>query len=193
MKTKAILFLSVLFAIFTACNNDTKNEEADNHTMGNGNDEMHMNDDAQAMGNHPEIQQSLYNYYEIKNALVKSNADVASKAAETMKASLPKFKSSAGEHATHMENNFSEMDNALQIISSSKDLEVQRNNFQVVSDHLYQMIKMMGPTGETVYRQYCSMAFDNKGAYWLSSQKEIRNPYFGDAMMKCGSVKETLN
>jgi hypothetical protein len=32
------------------------------------------------------------------------------------------------------------------------------------------------------------MAFNNKGAYWISSSKDILNPYFGDKMLKCGRV-----
>lgn len=35
------------------------------------------------------------------------------------------------------------------------------------------------------------MAFDNKGAFWLSEIEEIRNPYFGEAMLNCGEVHET--
>jgi hypothetical protein len=40
----------------------------------------------------------------------------------------------------------------------------------------------------TIYKQYCPMAFSNTGAYWLSESKEIRNPYFGDKMLKCGRI-----
>jgi hypothetical protein len=29
-------------------------------------------------------------------------------------------------------------------------------------------------------------------ANWLSDQKEIANPYYGNSMLTCGSVKETL-
>ena len=36
------------------------------------------------------------------------------------------------------------------------------------------------------------MAFDNTGGYWLSNSKEVRNPYFGNSMLKCGEVKETI-
>jgi hypothetical protein len=36
------------------------------------------------------------------------------------------------------------------------------------------------------------MAFNNEGAYWLSAEKEVNNPYFGDKMLHCGSVKEEL-
>ena len=44
-----------------------------------------------------------------------------------------------------------------------------------------------------LYLEYCPMANGNTGGYWLSNEKEIRNPYFGDKMLKCGSVKETIN
>jgi len=47
-------------------------------------------------------------------------------------------------------------------------------------------------TGKTIYVQYCPMAFGNKGADWLAKEEEIRNPYFGDKMMKCGLVKREL-
>ncbi|MBA4058359.1 MAG: hypothetical protein C0490_26815, partial [Marivirga sp.] len=43
-----------------------------------------------------------------------------------------------------------------------------------------------------LYLEYCPMANNNEGAYWLSNEKEIKNPYFGDKMLKCGSVKETI-
>jgi Cu(I)/Ag(I) efflux system membrane fusion protein len=36
------------------------------------------------------------------------------------------------------------------------------------------------------------MAFDNKGAYWLSNVSEIKNPYFGEKMLTCGSVQDSL-
>jgi len=43
-----------------------------------------------------------------------------------------------------------------------------------------------------IYKQYCPMAFNGKGAYWLSDSKEVRNPYFGDQMLKCGVVDSTI-
>jgi Cu(I)/Ag(I) efflux system membrane fusion protein len=38
---------------------------------------------------------------------------------------------------------------------------------------------------------FCPMAFGNKGAYWLQTEKKIRNPYFGTKMLGCGEIKET--
>ena len=43
------------------------------------------------------------------------------------------------------------------------------------------------------YVQHCPMAFDNAGANWLSEESAIRNPYFGDAMLTCGSTIDTLS
>jgi hypothetical protein len=44
----------------------------------------------------------------------------------------------------------------------------------------------------SIYVQYCPMANEGKGGYWLSSQEEIMNPYYGDDMLHCGEVKETI-
>ena len=47
-------------------------------------------------------------------------------------------------------------------------------------------------SGGTIYKKFCPMAFNNDGAYWYADVEEIKNPYFGDKMLKCGSVKKTI-
>jgi hypothetical protein len=44
----------------------------------------------------------------------------------------------------------------------------------------------------TYYKQFCPMAFNDKGAFWFSAAPEIRNPYFADAMLECGETKEAF-
>jgi hypothetical protein len=39
---------------------------------------------------------------------------------------------------------------------------------------------------------FCPMAFEGKGAYWISGSKIIQNPYFGKKMPTCGEIKETI-
>ena len=56
---------------------------------------------------------------------------------------------------------------------------------------VYTLAKSFG-SNRTLYHDLCPMAFDDQGAYWLSESKEIRNPYFGDKMLKCGSTKVIL-
>lgn len=84
------------------------------------------------------------------------------------------------------------MDLALKEMAGTQDIEALRESFSVLSDNLYESLKTFGVSGVTVYHQFCPMAFDNKGAYWLSNNTEIINPYFGDEMLHCGSVVETI-
>ncbi len=84
------------------------------------------------------------------------------------------------------------MQTALKQIEASSDIEAQRQSFASVTDALYKSIKSFGLSGKTAYYEFCPMAFNDKGGYWLSNEKQIRNPYFGDKMLTCGSVVETL-
>jgi len=84
------------------------------------------------------------------------------------------------------------LEGALKEIQATDDLAVQRQAFSGVSASMYSSIKAFGLGGVTAYYDFCPMAFDNAGGFWLSDSKEIKNPYFGDMMLTCGSVKETL-
>lgn len=70
--------------------------------------------------------------------------------------------------------------------------EYKRIPFETVSNAVYHIIIKTGLTDAGIYRQYCPMAFNDKGAYWLSNETEIRNPYFGTKMLECGEVTDTL-
>jgi len=85
------------------------------------------------------------------------------------------------------------LDNLIIQISSSSDIEGQRKAFSDFSDVFFKAIKTFGLMDKTAYYQFCPMAFQDKGAYWLSTTNEIRNPYFGDKMLTCGETKETLD
>lgn len=84
------------------------------------------------------------------------------------------------------------MEGALKEMQATDDIEDQRKAFKNLSDSLYKSIKAYGLGGTTAYYEYCPMAFNNTGAYWLSDNSTIRNPYFGDKMLSCGAVEETL-
>lgn len=77
-------------------------------------------------------------------------------------------------------------------ITAASDIEAQRTAFQKLSNEMINQVKKSGLSSGEVYVEYCPMAFDDKGASWLSSSKEIRNPYFGDKMLNCGEVTETI-
>jgi Cu(I)/Ag(I) efflux system membrane fusion protein len=71
------------------------------------------------------------------------------------------------------------------------DVEAQRKQFGFLSQALINALTAFGVDG-TYYVQFCPMAFDNAGANWLSNEEQIRNPYFGDMMLKCGTVTNEL-
>jgi Cu(I)/Ag(I) efflux system membrane fusion protein len=76
---------------------------------------------------------------------------------------------------------------------TSGDIEAQRKSFSGLSDALYKSVRAYGLGGTVAYYQFCPMAFNDEGGYWLSDEKKVRNPYFGAKMLSCGVVKETLN
>lgn len=76
-------------------------------------------------------------------------------------------------------------------LSNVEDLDMYRVGYLDLNRELEGILKEEISSGE-IYMQYCPMAFNNKGAYWFASDKEIMNPYFGDQMLHCGGVKETF-
>lgn len=80
---------------------------------------------------------------------------------------------------------------ASKIIAAS-DIEVQRSLFSNLSNEMIARVKAVGLQSGEVYVEHCPMALNDKGASWLSNKKEIRNPYYGESMMDCGEIKETL-
>ena len=134
-------------------------------------------------------------YLDLKNALVASDAERAATAAAQMKQSLEQVDMTlvTGEAHQRWMEYLGVMQETLSTIESNAMLEAQRTAFAPLNKVLYQSIQQFGVTGLDVYYQYCPMADNHTGAYWLSELKEIRNPYFGDKMLTCGSVKETIN
>jgi uncharacterized protein YbjT (DUF2867 family) len=75
-------------------------------------------------------------------------------------------------------------------ISKSTDVNAQREQFEALSTSMIALAKATKPA--KTYVQFCPMAAEGKGASWLSATREVRNPYYGDKMLKCGSVKEEI-
>lgn len=119
-------------------------------------------------------------YVHLKDALVASKSDEAKKAASELQKSLASL------------SNAKKASESASKISASTDLEDQRKEFSTLSNEMTSLVKAAKLSTGSIYLEYCPMANNNEGAYWLSNEKQIKNPYFGDAMLKCGSVKETI-
>ena len=125
----------------------------------------------------------LTSYYNLKDALVKSNAATASVSASEFVKALSEI---AGEKLKVEDRNSLLAD--AEAISKSKDLKVQREKFATLSVNMFELAKTVKLSADPVYQQYCPM----KKAYWLSNEAAIKNPYYGSQMLTCGKVTETI-
>ena len=146
-----------------------------------------------AMNGNGASQAVLNDYFNLKDALVADDNAKAknlgavlakslgsldiSKYTEEEKSELKEIIEDAVEHAEHI---------------SESDIAHQREHFKVLSKDMADMIAITG-TSMTIYEQYCPMYDNNKGGAWLSMNEEIRNPYFGAKMLKCGKVQREIN
>lgn len=134
------------------------------------------------------------NYLKMKDALVESDAAGAEKLAKDVSASLKKVEMELLTGDAHMiwMTQLKAMNDALNKISKQSDIKQKRDDFGCFTVVLYKSVKAFGLDKTTTYYQYCSMANDNEGGYWLSSSKDIRNPFLGKDMLGCGETRETL-
>jgi membrane fusion protein, copper/silver efflux system len=135
------------------------------------------------------------NYFDLKNALVNDDYKNAKTAADKVLKSLKSVSMNLlNEKADHawmeFEKNLRESSG---MISKAKNIEMQRVHFEKLSDAIIETADSFGLKINMVYVQFCPMAFDDKGAYWLSEAPEILNPYFGDEMLTCGEVTKKIS
>ncbi|AXT52528.1 efflux RND transporter periplasmic adaptor subunit [Aquimarina sp. BL5] len=138
-----------------------------------------------------EFAANLSAYFLLKNALVASNPNNASLFSERMLRGLKTINTS--ELQKKELHNVNMIIQNLEGMVDKEDLKDQREHFVMLNESLEALIKNLGTLSDTIYIQKCPMANSNKGAIWLSKEEEIRNPYFGDQMLTCGSVIETLS
>ncbi|NRB47964.1 MAG: efflux RND transporter periplasmic adaptor subunit [Saprospiraceae bacterium] len=134
-------------------------------------------------------------YLPIKDALVETDAKATAEATKPFLTQLQQVDRTLleGEPRFHWEKQWSNMLAHTKRMGETEDVELQRKQFDALSDLLINAIKSFGIEDEVLYIQHCPMAFDNTGAEWLSTEEGILNPYFGDKMLRCGYVQETLD
>ncbi|MGM1057585.1 MAG: DUF3347 domain-containing protein [Bacteroidota bacterium] len=143
------------------------------------NEEQILKDQITAQFENQEIGAIYQHYINIKNALVQTDAAMARDRAKEMVAALEST-----------ETNEAAATAALKIATES-NVNAQREAFSDLTTAMEAQLEGALASGE-IYKQYCPMAFEGKGDSWFSNSKEIRNPYYGDKMLKCGRVEATI-
>lgn len=133
------------------------------------------------------------NYFSIKDALVKSDGNMASAKAKDLNNAIYSVKMEAlstEEHSVFMQV-MKDLAFDAEHIAETKDVGHQRDHFTTLSNNMYKLIKVSKQEAP-VYYQQCPMFNDGKGANWLSKENAIKNPYYGSQMLTCGSTVETI-
>ncbi|MEL4308898.1 DUF3347 domain-containing protein [Joostella sp. CR20] len=116
-------------------------------------------------------------YTHVKTALTNGDASEAKKGAKMLSETIS--------------NNYVDISNFSKEIATSEDIETQRKAFSELTEAIQPFLESNISQGE-IYKQYCPMAFNNEGGYWFSKEEAVSNPYFGEKMLKCGTVKEVI-
>ncbi|MFD2563027.1 DUF3347 domain-containing protein [Aquimarina rubra] len=119
-------------------------------------------------------------YLMIKKGLVNSNPKLVQQEAKKLNTLLDDSEEKKQLKAT------------TELISLTKEIKKQRDFFVTLTAETEKLISKADITSGEVYKQFCPMAFEGNGGYWLSDSKEVRNPYYGNKMLKCGSVNQTI-
>jgi Cu(I)/Ag(I) efflux system membrane fusion protein len=133
-------------------------------------------------------------YIILKDALVDSDSILGRSATETLLKQINDIdaRSLSGDALTYWTEQSSHLNTHAQQLLAANTLDEQRQQFEFVSMALIHVLQAFGTTETPLYVQHCPMAFDDRGADWLAMEETIRNPYFGDRMLKCGRVTEVL-
>lgn len=170
-KSGIALLFSMLIGLFMiSCGG-----QSENHGHGKAPEKIEV---PESYGGNAAIQAYLH----LKDALVKSDADEARKNAKMLVASLDNMRD---------EPEMESIREAGMKIHQSSDINEQREAFKSLSDEFADLAEHKD-MGIKLYKQYCPMAFENAGGFWLSAEEEIYNPYYGDKMLHCGVVKEEI-
>lgn len=134
-------------------------------------------------------------YFQIHHALSRDEYKKAVTAAETFKKDIDAVDMKLLRGESHMAwmSHLKKLKTLTKTLSSAKDIQSARSVFDELSDTLYVAVQKFGVKGvDPVYRLFCPMANDNKGAYWLQKTSDVQNPYYGSMMFTCGSLSETV-
>jgi hypothetical protein len=133
----------------------------------------------------------LKDYFNLKDALVADDNEKAKELGATLATSFGNLNVSSHSNTeqTELKDIIVDATEHAEHISES-DIAHQREHFKILSNDVTDMVAITG-TENTLYEQFCPM-YDG-GSAWLSMSKDVKNPYYGSKMLKCGKVQREIN
>ncbi len=174
-----VSFVAISLSL-AACNNSNKATHSEQSQENHSHDNSHEGHEHAKTGeNTPSFSDekvgNVYHHYiHLKNSLVSANDNEAKNAAAEL------------ENALYAVNN-AEIASQSKLIKEASDLETRRSYLDKLSNQLVDYFTANKPSSGVIYVQNCPMANNDAGGVWLSNEKQVSNPYYGDSMLKCGT------
>jgi hypothetical protein len=197
---KKIIFSMIISTIaFVACNNSNKKPDTDKNN--NTKDVSTVNppaNDATVSNKEAKdtvsIKEIINTYLQLKNAFAKDNTSEAATAGTALQSAFENFDTtvlSAAQKKIFEDIADDAKEHGEHIGKNGGNIKHQREHFEMLTDDIYDLVKAFG-AAQILYKDFCPMYNDGKGAFWISETKEIKNPYLGKTMPTCGTVKEEI-
>ncbi|PHQ28189.1 DUF3347 domain-containing protein [Leeuwenhoekiella nanhaiensis] len=175
---KLVIASSVL--VLLACGEKKAKSETVSVSADTTQEEVYTGSEREAQFENEQVAQVYDDYNLLKVALVNTDAEAAKAAASKM---LESIKALEGDTADLLVT--------AQDIAAATDVNIQRARFEELTAEVKSLVEANITSG-SLYYQYCPMAFDGKGAYWISNEEKVYNPYFGDVMLNCGTIDSKI-
>jgi Cu(I)/Ag(I) efflux system membrane fusion protein len=132
---------------------------------------------------------ALQQYLALKNALVASDQALAKRFNQAL---LEEFPDPNAYENTEWHESLSTINSSAKNMANSKNIDEMRRNFINLSNEMVKWARLVPQTEGPLYIMYCPMANNNSGAVWVSMDETVENPYYGDLMLNCGEITETI-
>lgn len=141
-----------------------------------------------------QLEKLFHIYFDLKNALADDEPEKAREHGRKIKEQLATIgkHSLDGEHHMFWMDRYEDIEESTEKLVNASDKEKMRVHFEPLSEAFIETARPLGAIGQTWYVAFCPMYDNDRGAFWLSEFEQIKNPYFGSMMLRCGEVRETL-
>ncbi|KMQ70455.1 DUF3347 domain-containing protein [Chryseobacterium koreense] len=203
MKAIILTILAALLFTFTSCS-DKKDQVSTTKTTGQEHEMSSMNhagmpeSDVKVIESPKNLKADfteLYSHYQyLTSALASDDDKEAANGANGILQALAKVDKvalSADQAKEYADLEADMKEHAEHIKENIGNIKHQREHLDLLSQDFYEIATKFG-TGKTLYKIHCPMYNENKGAYWISTSKEVKNPYYGQEMISCGVVQEEI-
>lgn len=133
----------------------------------------------------------ISNYLSFEEALAADDEERAKAQLAHTTALLRREPSFSGKGYSIWHSELGGLKNEVQSGSFNTILEL-RSFLLLYSNALIALQNEYGFQGDNLFLAHCPMAFDNNGGHWIQKSENLRNPYYGASMLKCGAIQRSF-